>query len=153
MTDRFGNTYKIGLLGVKDPCLVVQRSWLNSWWYATVDVTIMANPSSRTDHHSAKSTDGLGGPLRIAQMSGMPLNRIVALVWFMALLSVNLGLINLFPVPMLDGGHLLFYVFEVIRGKPLSERAQEWGFRIGFGLIVSLMIFSTWNDIMLIFFK
>jgi regulator of sigma E protease len=64
-----------------------------------------------------------------------------------AVLSVSIGLLNLFPVPLLDGGHLLFYAIEAIRGKPLSERAQEMGFRIGFAMVVMLMIFATYNDI------
>jgi regulator of sigma E protease len=66
---------------------------------------------------------------------------------FMAVLSVNLGLINLFPVPMLDGGHLLFYGVEGLRGRPLGARAQEYGFRIGLVLVFSLMLFATWNDL------
>ena len=65
----------------------------------------------------------------------------------MALLSINLGLINLFPVPMLDGGHLLFYAIEAVRGKPLGERAQEIGFRIGLVVVLALMLFVTLNDL------
>ena len=68
-------------------------------------------------------------------------------VIFMAILSVNLGLINLFPVPLLDGGHLLFYAIEAVRGHPLPERVQEWGLRIGLVLVLMLMVFVTWNDI------
>jgi regulator of sigma E protease len=64
-----------------------------------------------------------------------------------AVLSVSIGLLNLFPVPLLDGGHLMFYLFEAIRGRPLSEKAQEMGFRIGLALVIMLMIFATWNDI------
>jgi len=66
----------------------------------------------------------------------------------MALLSINLGLINLFPLPMLDGGHLLFYVIEAIRGKPLGERALEIGFRIGLVVVLALMLFVTFNDLL-----
>ncbi|MEO3431688.1 RIP metalloprotease RseP [Inquilinus sp. CAU 1745] len=95
-----------------------------------------------------RSTEELGGPLRIAQMSGdVAQVGIIALLWFMAILSINLGLINLFPVPMLDGGHLLFYAVEAIRGRPLGERAQEYGFRVGLALVLTLMIFATWNDL------
>jgi regulator of sigma E protease len=64
-----------------------------------------------------------------------------------AVLSVSIGLLNLFPVPLLDGGHLLFYAIEAARGRPLSERAQEMGFRIGLAIVVMLMIFATFNDI------
>jgi regulator of sigma E protease len=68
-----------------------------------------------------------------------------------AVLSVSIGLLNLFPVPLLDGGHLLFYMIEAARGKPLSERAQEMGFRIGFAIVVMLMVFATYNDIVHLF--
>lgn len=94
------------------------------------------------------SVDDLGGPLRIAQVSGdAAQSGFDSLIYLMAVLSINLGLINLFPVPMLDGGHLLFYAIEAIRGKPLGEKAQEYGFRIGLTLVLSLMIFATWNDL------
>ncbi len=96
-----------------------------------------------------RTTDELGGPIRIAEMSGQVAQiGLVSLIFFMALLSVNLGLINLFPIPMLDGGHLLFYAFEAIRGRPLGPRAQDVGFRIGLGLVLSLMVFATVNDIL-----
>jgi regulator of sigma E protease len=72
---------------------------------------------------------------------------LVSVIWFMAVLSINLGLINLFPVPMLDGGHLLFYAIEGVRGRPLGERAQEYGFRIGLALVLTLFVFVTWNDL------
>ena len=65
----------------------------------------------------------------------------------MALLSISLGLINLFPVPLLDGGHLLFYAFEAVRGRPLGARAQEFGFRLGLAFVLMLMVFATWNDL------
>ncbi len=95
-----------------------------------------------------RGTDELGGPLRIAQISGdVAQIGIVAFVWFMAVLSINLGLINLFPIPMLDGGHLLYYAAEAIRGRPLGPKAQEYGFRIGLALVLTLMIFATWNDL------
>ena len=76
----------------------------------------------------------------------------VPLIWFTALLSVNLGLINLFPIPMLDGGHLLFYAIEAVRGKPLGERTQEIGFRIGLAFVLGLMIFVTINDLVQLHF-
>jgi regulator of sigma E protease len=72
---------------------------------------------------------------------------VVAFVWFLAVLSINLGLINLFPIPLLDGGHLMFYAIEAVRGRPLGERAQEYGLRIGLALVLTLLVFATWNDI------
>jgi regulator of sigma E protease len=96
-----------------------------------------------------ESADQLSGPIRIAQVSGQvaSLGGLGGLIGLMAVLSVSIGLINLFPVPMLDGGHLMFYAIEAVRGRPLSDRAQEIGFRIGFALVVMLMLFATWNDI------
>ena len=94
------------------------------------------------------ATDDLRGPIGIAQLSGQVAQiGLVALIEFTALISISLGLINLFPIPLLDGGHLLFYAIEFVRGKPLGEKAQEFGFRIGLVLVVMLMILATWNDI------
>ena len=94
------------------------------------------------------SKDELGGPLRIAQMSGqMAQGGLASLVFFLAALSINLGLINLFPIPMLDGGHLLFYFVEAILGRPVNEKAQEYSFRFGLILVLLLMVFVTWNDL------
>lgn len=91
----------------------------------------------------------LQGPIGIAKTSGDVFGTLgfLALIQLMAILSVSVGLINLFPIPMLDGGHLLFYGAEAVRGRPLGERAQEIGFRIGLALVFSLMLFATWNDI------
>ena len=96
-----------------------------------------------------ESVDQLSGPLRIAEVSGKvaSLGGVGALISLVAVLSVSIGLINLFPIPLLDGGHLLFYGIEALRGRPLSERAQEIGFRIGLAIVMMLMIFATWNDI------
>jgi regulator of sigma E protease len=95
-----------------------------------------------------RGTEELGGPLRIAQLSGQVAQLGVAsLVSFIAMLSVNLGLINLFPIPVLDGGHLLFYLAEALRGRPLPPRAQEYGFRAGLAVLACLFVFATWNDL------
>ncbi|MGB0670234.1 MAG: RIP metalloprotease RseP [Rhodospirillales bacterium] len=95
-----------------------------------------------------RNTDELGGPLRIAQMSGqVAQGGFVDILFFMAALSINLGLINLFPVPMLDGGHLVFYGIEALRGRPLNAKAQEYGFRFGLALVLLLMVFVTWKDL------
>jgi regulator of sigma E protease len=96
----------------------------------------------------SKGGDDLGGPLRIAQMSGeVATLGFSSMVSFIALLSVNLGLINLFPIPVLDGGHLMFFAAEAVRGRPLSNRAQDYGYRAGFALLVGLFVFATFNDL------
>lgn len=99
-----------------------------------------------------RSAKELGGIIRIGAMAGdMAQQGIISVVLFTALLSINLGLINLFPIPMLDGGHLLFYGVEAVRGKPMSERAQEYAFRFGLVILVSLMVFSNLNDVLQMF--
>lgn len=98
--------------------------------------------------NGSQSADQLGGPLRIAQMSGdIAQGSAVNLILFIAAFSINLGLINLFPVPMLDGGHLVFYAVEALRGRPVSERVREYSFRFGLALVMLLMVFATWNDL------
>ncbi|MDP3254988.1 RIP metalloprotease RseP, partial [Bosea sp. (in: a-proteobacteria)] len=96
-----------------------------------------------------ESVDQLSGPIRIAQVSGIVASNsgLMGLLNLAAILSVSIGLMNLFPVPMLDGGHLMFYAIEAVRGRPLSDRAQELGFRFGLGLVLMLMLFVTWNDL------
>ena len=90
----------------------------------------------------------LGGPIRIAEFSGDAAEQgTSSLIGLMAVLSASIGLINLFPIPVLDGGHLLFYAIEALRGKPMNQRAQEIGLTIGFALIISLMLFATYNDV------
>jgi regulator of sigma E protease len=90
----------------------------------------------------------IGGVIRIGYLSGeIAQIGLWSLISFAALLSVNLGLVNLFPVPLLDGGHLTYYAIEAARGKPLGERTQEWGFRIGIAFVLGLMLFATWNDL------
>lgn len=154
--DRFGNTHRIGLLGVSrntskgniikqryGPIEAVGAGAQETWFviYRTMDYLYNIVIGR-------EKADQLGGPLRIAQISGQVATvSFAALMNLAAVLSVSIGLINLFPVPMLDGGHLLFYGIEAIRGKPMSERAQEFGFRIGLALVIMLMIFATWNDL------
>lgn len=95
-----------------------------------------------------RGMEDLGGPIRIAKYSGQASKQgFAVMVWLMALISANLGLINLFPIPALDGGHLLYYVIEAVQGKPLAEKFQEYGFRFGIGLVIALAIFATFNDI------
>src|SRR5690606_13802701 len=100
----------------------------------------------------SRGTAELGGPLRIAYMAGETMKSgLPDFFLLMAFLSANLGLVNLLPIPMLDGGHLLMYGIEAARGRPLSERKQEFAFRFGLIMVLSLMVFVFWND--LTFFK
>jgi regulator of sigma E protease len=152
VTDRFGNRYEIGLLGIarsgmeyikRDPMTALYQAVGETWNLSASTLQAMWQMVKGT-----RTTDELGGPLRIAQMSGeVARGGIAPVLTFMALLSVSLGLINLFPVPILDGGHLLFYAAEAIRGRPLGQKAQEYGFRIGLALVLTLMVFTTWNDL------
>ena len=148
---------RIGLLGLqasRDPS-DIRRVTYGPWGALKAGVGETWYVVDRTFNYIGKlitgreSTDQLSGPIRIAQVSGQVANisGIGGLIGLVAVLSVSIGLINLFPVPLLDGGHLLFYAIEAARGRPLSERAQEIGFRIGFALVVMLMLFATWNDI------
>lgn len=95
-----------------------------------------------------RSATELGGLIRIGSLAGdMAQSGLVAMFMFAALLSINLGLINLFPIPVLDGGHLVFYAIEAVRGKPLGEKAQEYAFRFGFAVLIALMAFANINDL------
>jgi len=99
-----------------------------------------------------RSTKELGGIIRIGAMAGDMAERgYISLIVFTALLSINLGMINLFPIPMLDGGHLLFYGIEAVRGKPIPERLQEYAFQFGLAVLVTLMVFSNVNDVLQLF--
>lgn len=155
--DKFGNVHRLGVLGitrsVKPEDAVVEKAGpFKALWLGTQETWFV---TSRTLSYiggvltGREAADQLGGPIRIAQVSGQVASAgFVALLNLAAILSVSIGLLNLFPVPLLDGGHLLFYGIEAVRGKPLSERAQEFGFRIGFAIVVLLMIFATFNDIL-----
>ncbi|MFD2207310.1 RIP metalloprotease RseP [Kiloniella antarctica] len=116
--------------------------------YETYDISVGTFKAIGQMFDGHRSVKELGGPVKIAEMSGMAAKAgFATYIWFMAMLSINLGLLNLMPVPMLDGGHLFFYVYEAIRGRPLSERKQEYCFRFGLALVLSLMVFVTWNDV------
>ena len=95
-----------------------------------------------------RSIKELSGPVKIAEYSGKSMSQgFMTVLWFMAMISVNLGVANLLPIPALDGGHLFYYIIEVIRGKPLPEKVQLAGFQAGFAILIALMIFTTSNDI------
>ncbi|MGL5446756.1 MAG: RIP metalloprotease RseP [Rhabdaerophilum sp.] len=96
-----------------------------------------------------EKADQLSGPVRIGYISGkVAESGLAPLLMLAGILSISIGFINLLPIPMLDGGHLMFYAAEALRGRPVSPRAQEWSFRVGFALVLALMLFSTWNDIL-----
>jgi regulator of sigma E protease len=155
--DSFGNVHRLGVLGITratnpgdvvtervDPATALWLGVKETWF--VVERTIAYIGGVFTGREAA---DQVGGPIRIAQISGQVATiGVAALVHLAAVLSISIGLLNLFPVPLLDGGHLLFYAVEALRGRPLSERAQEMGFRIGLGLVLMLMVFATYNDIL-----
>jgi regulator of sigma E protease len=155
--DSFGNVHRLGVLGITRSTnpgdVVTERvdpataAWLGvkETWFV-VERTISYIGGVFTGREAA---DQVGGPIRIAQISGQVATiGVAALIHLAAVLSISIGLLNLFPVPLLDGGHLLFYAVEAVRGRPLSDRAQEMGFRIGLGLVLMLMVFATYNDIL-----
>lgn len=157
LKDNFGNVHRLGVLGISrsmspgdvktekvGPLRAVVMGAQETWF--VVDRTLAYIGGVFVGREAA---DQLGGPIRIAQVSGQVATAgFTALIHLTAVLSVSIGLLNLFPIPLLDGGHLLFYAIETIRGRPLSDRAQEVGFRIGLAVVVMLMIFATFNDIL-----
>ena len=156
ITDRFGNKQRIGVLGItRDPKasdVVTERysvpgaAWLavkETWFVVDRTVSYLVGVVA-----GRESADQLGGPIRVAEVSAQVATiGFVALINLAAILSISIGLINLFPIPMLDGGHLLYFLLEAVRGRPLSERVQDIGFRVGLAAVLVLMIFATWNDI------
>jgi len=156
LKDNFGNVHRLGVLGISrsmapgdvktervNPITAIGLGVEETW--SIVDRTLSYIAGVFAGREAA---DQLGGPIRIAQVSGQVASAgFVALIHLTGILSVSIGLLNLFPIPLLDGGHLLFYGIEAARGRPLSERAQEVGFRIGLAIVVMLMIFATFNDI------
>jgi regulator of sigma E protease len=151
-TDAFGKVATFGRLGVRGHAgEMVKHDPFTAVWLAMVETWSLTRQTLQAVGQmiiGARKTDELGGPLRIAQLSGTVAEAgLVSTIWFTALLSINLGLINLVPIPVLDGGHLLFYLAEAIRGRPLGERIQEWASMAGLSLVIGLMVFVTWNDI------
>ena len=155
ISDRFGNKLKVGVIGIKRNA--TQQEWQFKQYGPVEAVGLAVKESyyivSRTLGYlydvatRRESGDQLGGPLRIADISGQVASLgFLALINLTAVLSVSIGLINLFPIPLLDGGHLMFYALEAIRGRPLSERAQEVGFRIGLGIVLLLLVYTTYQD-------
>lgn len=154
--DGFGNKSEVGLIGILTddkagkfrmvsytPIQAVGEGVKECWVIVTSTFDYLSNVVT-----GRMKADQLGGPIRVAQASGqMASIGISALLQLAAVLSVSIGLLNLMPIPVLDGGHLFFYAVEALRGRPLSARTQEIAFRIGFAIVLTLMVFTTWNDI------
>lgn len=154
-TDRFGNTQRIGRIGVSrdvesTDVTIYRPSPVEAVGMTFEEVNFIVNRTAAFlgDFFVGRGdVEQLGGPVRVARVSGeVATLGVLALVNLAALLSLNIGIFNLLPVPVLDGGHLLYYFIEAARGRPLSQRAQELGFRLGFAVVGSLMIFTLLND-------
>lgn len=154
--DRFGNKIRIGVIGIRRTMQAQDLEYQRRGVLESIGLGVRETHFviSRTLGYlrdvvlGREAADQLGGPIRIAEVSGqVASNGFVPLLNLTAILSVSIGLLNLFPIPLLDGGHLMFYLMEAIRRKPLSERTQEIGFRIGLSLVLMLMIYATFNDL------
>lgn len=150
--DRFGNEFRLGRIGVASGTPVLAPVSLVEAPIAGMRMTgeIVRGTFDTLGQviSGRRSIDELGGPIRIAKISGEQLALgWAAFVWLVAMLSINLGFINLLPVPMLDGGHLFFYAIEALRRRPLEPRVQEWAFRGGLAAVLALMLVVTFNDL------
>jgi len=157
MRDEFGNEARVGQLGIQGAQALgggAGREYLpphrlfgaavETTW-STVQSMVVALGQVIT---GKRSVEELGGPLKIAEVSGQQASLgWLPFFWLMVVVSINLGFINLLPIPLLDGGHLLFYTIEGVRRKPIRPEAQEWAFRTGLALLLALMIFVTFNDL------
>lgn len=161
-TDRFGNSHRIGRLGVTKN---IERSDVVLYRPNPVEAIGMTFEEVRfiVDRTVAflgdffvgrGDVEQLGGPVKVAKVSGEVASLgIVALINLMALLSLNIGIFNLLPIPVLDGGHLLYYLAEAARGRPLSQRVQDIGNRFGLAVVLTLMVFTTFNDTILSYIR
>jgi len=149
--DEFGNEARIGRIGIEgrivpEPLPISQLPGAAiHTTVSTVEMMVFTLGQVITGERSVKE---LGGPLKIAEVSGQQASLgWLPFFWLMVMVSINLGFINLLPIPLLDGGHLLFYVIEGVRRKPLKPEAQEWAFRTGLAVLLALMVFITFNDL------
>ncbi|TAE81395.1 MAG: RIP metalloprotease RseP [Alphaproteobacteria bacterium] len=156
--DGLGNKVERAMLGISSPKLTAENVSLfgaiNESVKRTYSMIVMSLEFLRQVVSGERSAEQLKGPIGIADMSGKVAKKDgMTILWFMALLSVNLGFMNILPIPPLDGGHLLFYTLEGLRGRPMAEQFQTWGYRIGFFLIMALMGFTLFNDMRQIIFS
>lgn len=150
--DRFGQHFRVGLLGVGQTSTGLERLPLLELVPAALDYTIGLTGSMAEGLWQIVSgrrpVSELGGPMKMAQIAGQQASLgLFEFIQLIALFSINLGFINLLPVPMLDGGHLLFYSVEALRRRPVSDRAQEWAFRGGLAALLGLLVLTTLNDL------
>ena len=154
--DRFGSEYKVGRIGImaeQDPSFYQTKNYdifsgLLRGVQETFSLTSKILGYLGQLIIGRESVDQMGGPIKIIQVSGQVAEYgIIPLLGLIAAISVNLGVINLLPIPVLDGGHLLFYTYEIIFGKPINPKIQEYGMQIGVSLLIALMVFVTILDI------
>lgn len=151
--DILGKEMRVGRLGISnaEAGVVVQLGPLDSLAEGTKRVFEVSGVMLKGIWQivtGVRSTNEIGGVIRTGAIAGQLADAgLWSLVMFSALLSVNLGLVNLFPIPLLDGGHLVYYSIEAVRGRPVGERMQEWGFRFGIAFVLGLMCFAAWNDL------
>lgn len=150
--DAFGNVIRTGMIGIASPKTIYEKQSLipafASGVVETWNISGAMLVSLGQIITGKRSTDELGGPIKIAQYSGQSTsNGMQTILWFIVIISINLGVVNLFPIPVLDGGHLMYYAIEAVTGKPAAERFYYYSFRIGALLLLSLMVFSIVNDI------
>src|SRR5690606_10574288 len=153
--DRFGNSQRVGRIGVSRDISETDLTLYRPGPDEAVGITleeirfiIQRTGQFLGDFFVGRGdVEQLSGPVKVAKVSGeVATLGVIALINLMALLSLNIGIFNLLPIPMLDGGHLLYYFIEAVRGRPLSMRVQEMGFRFGFALVLCLMVFTLFND-------
>lgn len=150
--DGLGNKVKHPVIGIKSQDIKYENAGLaNAVGEATRRTYLICASTMKVMGQmitGQRSAAALKGPVGIAQLSGQATDKdFHTVLWLIALLSANLGLVNLFPIPLLDGGHLAYYVAEAIRGRPLAQKVQEYGFKLGFAMLAMLMAFTLINDI------
>ncbi len=150
--DGLGNKVKHPLIGIKSQELKYEEADIGKAVSESVRRTYMiCTATLKAVGQMITGKRGIGdlkGPIGIAQLSGQATQKdFHTTLWLIALISANLGLVNLFPIPLLDGGHLVFYCVEALRGRPLAEKIQEWGFRFGAFVLASLMVLTIFNDV------
>jgi len=148
--DPFGNVNRVGKLGIKSGLIpaLVRLGPVDAFAASLSEIRQIVATTFRALTHSSSGARQISGVIGIAKLSGqVAAVSFIALIELAALLSVSIGLVNLFPIPLLDGGHLLYYACEGVLGRPLGERAQDVGFRLGLAVVLGIFLLATWNDL------